>query len=98
MRIYVGNLNLQSSIEQLLELFQRYGVVNHVDLILDHPTGLATGHAFVDMPTGGDGAVSGLNGFCLDGRCLLVHRARGFTDLRSLRRAIRRTRKAHEED
>ena len=93
MRIYVGNLHLDCSEQQLDVLFGRYGDISGIEIILDDPAGVACAHGFIEMANGGDAAISAMNGHRLDGRDLRVHRARDYSDLASLRAAIVRARR-----
>ncbi len=92
MRVYVGNLNLGSTEQQLDVLFGRYGDISRIEIILDDPAGELCAHGFVDMLNGGGAAVSALNGRRLDGRKLRVHAVRARSDLASLRADIVRAR------
>ena len=92
MRIYVGNLNLDCSEQELDVLFGRYGDISRIAIILDDPAGPRSAHGFVEMANGGDAAISAMNGHRLDGMVLNVHRARDYSDLASLRAAIVRAR------
>jgi hypothetical protein len=47
--IFVGNLDVATTREELWELFAAYGKVEHVNIIKDRETGLARGFAFVEM-------------------------------------------------
>ena len=49
MRIYVGNLPLDTDESQLQELFSRVGAVESVHLVRDRATGRSRGFAFVEM-------------------------------------------------
>ncbi len=78
MRIYVGNLNFQSTESEIQELFAQYGQVDDVALITDRMTGRAKGFGFVEMPNGDEAqaAIAGLNGKNFGGRDLTVNEAR----------------------
>lgn len=47
--IYIGNLPQGVSEEEVRELFQQYGTVHGVHLIVDQDTGELQGHGFVEM-------------------------------------------------
>ncbi len=73
-KIFVGNLNRQTTPEALRELFERYGTVNDVALATDKATGKPRGFAFVFMEDADAGriAISKCNRARLDGRRLMV--------------------------
>ena len=47
-RIFVGNLNFQSTQADLTALFQPFGLVGRIQIVTDRETGRARGFAFVD--------------------------------------------------
>ena len=75
-RIYVGNLPFSSTERSLEELFGSHGEVSQVNIVKDRETGQSRGFAFVEMASGGDEAISTLQGHTLDGRQLNVNPAR----------------------
>ena len=75
-RIYVGNLPFSSTEDGLTELFSTHGDVDSVSIITDRETGRSRGFGCVEMTTGGDEAITTLNGYSLDGRSLTVNEAR----------------------
>lgn len=78
MKIYVGNMNFQTSEEQLRDLFEQYGTVDEVAIINDRETGRPRGFAFITMANDEDGqrAIEELGGQEFDGRTLNVNEAR----------------------
>jgi len=48
-KIYVGNMNYNTSERQLQDLFGQYGEVSSVNIIVDRFTGKAKGFGFVEM-------------------------------------------------
>ena len=64
MNIFVGNLVWSTTEEELAQLFEAYGIVERVQLILDRETGRSRGFGFVEMPnaTESQAAIDGLNG------------------------------------
>ena len=56
MNIYVGNLNYQTSEDELGALFESYGEVTSVKIMTDRDTGRSRGFAFVEMSDEGAGA------------------------------------------
>jgi RNA recognition motif-containing protein len=75
-KIYVGNLSFNATEAELRELFGQHGSVSSVSLISDRDTGQPRGFAFVEMESGGDAAISALDGKEVGGRTLKVNEAR----------------------
>ncbi len=71
-KLYVGNLNYRTNEDQLKEIFEKYGEVNSVKIIEGR------GFGFVEMGTdeSAQEAMNGLNGYELDGRKIIVDKAR----------------------
>ncbi len=76
--IYVGNLDFQSTEDELRVAFEVYGQVGKVQIVTDRDTGQRRGFAFVEMANDaeGDRAIATLNGATLGGRTLNVNEAR----------------------
>jgi len=76
--IFVGNLNYQTTQEDLLATFSQYGNVERVNIVTDRDTGQPRGFAFVEMTDAQDAqtAIAKLNGAELNGRALNVNEAR----------------------
>ena len=76
--IFVGNLNFQTTTEDLRAAFAEYGTVENVNVITDRDTGQPRGFAFVEMTNRNEAemAISGLNGAELNGRAMNVNEAR----------------------
>ena len=63
--------------ESLRSLFEPYGGVESVNLVIDRDTGRSRGFAFVEMAEGdADTAIKALNGTNVGGRALNVSEAR----------------------
>lgn len=77
-RLYVGNLNYDSSEHALREAFEVHGEVTSVHLITDRDTGQPRGFGFVEMADAdqAEQAIAAMNGVQLDGRSLVVNEAR----------------------
>jgi cold-inducible RNA-binding protein len=77
-KIFVGNLNFQTTQDELTAAFTPYGTVDSVSVITDRDTGQPRGFAFVEMSNRNeaDAAISALNGMELNGRALNVNEAR----------------------
>lgn len=74
--IYVGNLSYQTTADDLRELFAQYGEVTRAQVVSDRETGQSKGFGFVEMASGGDEAISALNGQQVGGRALTVNEAK----------------------
>ncbi len=81
-RIYVGNLPFSSTEQSLTELFTEHGQVDSATIITDRETGRSRGFGFVEMSSGGEEAISALNGQSIEGRALTVNEARPRADRR----------------
>jgi RNA recognition motif-containing protein len=78
MKIYVGNLNFQTTEDGLRTAFSAYGEVQEVAVVTDRDTGRPRGFAFVTMPDDSQAraAIEALNGNDFEGRSLNVNEAR----------------------
>lgn len=78
MNIYVGNLSYNTREENLRDLFEGYGEVVSVNIVMDKMTGRSRGFGFVEMASNEDGqkAIDELSNHELDGRNLSVNEAR----------------------
>ena len=76
--LFVGNLGAEVTHEEIRRLFEAYGEVAQVHIIVDRGTGLPRGFAFVEMTNDveAERAIKGLNGSILRGRALDVNYAR----------------------
>jgi cold-inducible RNA-binding protein len=76
--IFVGNLNYQTTQDDLYSAFSQYGAVERVNIVTDRDTGQPRGFAFVEMTERRDAetAISQLNGAELHGRAMNVNEAR----------------------
>jgi len=77
MTIYVGNIAYTMTIEELKELFQTYGTVTGVKIIVDKQSSRSKGYGFVDMERDEDGeaAIRALNNTQVKGRNIKVNNA-----------------------
>ena len=81
MNMYVSNLGFQVTEEELRSLFDKFGEVTSVKVIMDRETGRSRGFAFVEMPDkAGEEAMKELDGKQLDGRAISVTKARPKSD------------------
>jgi cold-inducible RNA-binding protein len=78
MKLYVGSSDVETTENDLQDLFEKHGTVNEVHLMMDKMTGKSRGFAFVTMGDGAQAsaAMSALNGHELNGRGLNVNEAR----------------------
>src|SRR3954465_7271784 len=74
--IYVGNLPFDITSDDLKNWFDEHGTVTRAQVATDRETGRSRGFGFVEMSSGGDEAIAGLNGSQLDGRTLKVNEAK----------------------
>ena len=84
MKIYVGNMNFDTTESDLRTAFEAHGTVDTVNIITDRDTGRAKGFGFVEMSndTEGQAAIDALNDKDLQGRTLKVNVAKPRTDNR----------------
>ena len=77
-KLYVGNLDFNTTEASLSELFASVGEVVSVSLVTDRMTGRSRGFAFVEMADfdAAKAAIDQLNGKDVDGRALKVAEAR----------------------
>jgi RNA recognition motif-containing protein len=77
-KLYVGNLNYNTTESKISELFREVGEVVSTNLIIDRYSGRSKGFAFVEMGEQGatQKAVDQLNGREVDGRVIKVAEAR----------------------
>ena len=78
MNIYVGNLAFTTTDHDLRQLFEPYGVVDEIRVIIDRDTGRSKGFGFIEMPdsVAAKAAIQGLQGQDLEGRPLTVNEAK----------------------
>ena len=76
-KIYVGNLNFDTTEHEVNELFSEFGNVESVAMINDRDTGRFRGFCFVEMSDAdADKAIQALDGSAVAGRNLRVNEAR----------------------
>jgi RNA recognition motif-containing protein len=78
MNIYVGNLSYEVNENDLTEVFQEYGTVNSVKVIMDKYSGRSKGFGFVTMenPDEAKHAIRELNGAVYEHRDMVVNEAK----------------------
>lgn len=77
-KLYVGNLPFSVSEQDLIELFSQAGPVDSAQIVIDRETGRSRGFGFVEVDSkeAASAAIEQLNGFEMDGRSLVVNKAR----------------------
>jgi RNA recognition motif-containing protein len=75
-KIFVGNLNFDTSEEQVNDLLGQYGKIESVAMITDRDSGRFRGFCFVEMEdSAANAAINALNDTMFDGRNLRVNEA-----------------------
>ena len=75
--MYVGNLPFQTNEDEVRELFEEYGEIESVAMIMDRDSGRFRGFCFVEMEdSSADAAIAALDGKSFGGRDLRVNEAR----------------------
>ena len=76
-RLFVGNLPFNLGEADLEAAFANHGTVVSAAVIRDSETGRSRGFGFIEMETEemAEAAVSAMDGFEIDGRCLRVNEA-----------------------
>jgi len=87
--IYVANLAITATEDDLRQLFEPYGLVDTIHVVIDRDTGRCKGFGFVEMPDSqaAQAAIVGLRGQELVGRTLTVSEAKGRAPHRAPRQA-----------
>lgn len=77
-KLFVGNLNFQTTESELRALFEPFGEISDVHIATDRNTGRARGFAFVELTDdeSAEKAIAALNGKDMNGRALNVNEAR----------------------
>ena len=77
MNIYVGNMSYSTTEDSLRALFDNFGTVDEVKVIMDRATGRSKGFAFVTMPDDDEAntAIAELNDTEFEGRNIKVNEA-----------------------
>ena len=84
MNMYVSNLAFQVTDQDLKGLFEPFGEVSSINVIVDKVTGRSRGFAFVEMPdSAAEKAMQELEGTELEGRAISVSKAKPKTENRS---------------
>ncbi len=80
-KLFVGSLPFTVSSESLRTLFAEAGAVESASVVTDRDTGRSRGFGFVEMATGeeADQAIAKFHGHTLEGRQLMVEKAKAST-------------------
>lgn len=83
-KLYVGSLPYRTTEEDLRAIFNQYGEVTSVNIVIDRASGRSKGFGFVEMANLEDAkkALEAVNGSELGGRALIVCPARPQTERR----------------
>ena len=84
MNLYVGNLLFDTTEADLKKIFEEFGEVTEVRLIMDKFSGKSKGFGFIEMPSKDEAekAINELNGKDFNGRDLTVNVAKPKNDSR----------------
>lgn len=76
-RLYVGNLNFNTSEDALRDAFTAFGQIKSVKIVTDRETGKSRGFGFVEFAADADAAtaMSTMHGMEVDLRKLIVNEA-----------------------
>ena len=76
--LYIGNLDFNTTEDQLRALFAAHGAVETVTIVRDRDTGQPRGFAFLEMTNDSDAekAIQALNGTAFGGGKLTINEAR----------------------
>jgi len=85
MNIFVAKLDYNTQEDTLREAFEEFGAVSSAKIIMDKFTGRSKGFGFVEMDNDDEAreAIDALNDSDLDGRTIVVKKARPREDNRS---------------
>lgn len=78
MNIYIGNLPYSISETEVQAMFEDFGAVDSVKIVIDRDSGRSKGFGFVEMADdeAAQQAIEGLGGTEIDGRKVFVNQAR----------------------
>ncbi len=78
MNIFVAKLDFSIQEDELREVFESYGDVSSVKIVMDRATGRSKGYGFVEMPVEDEAitAIEGLDGSEIEGGAIVVKKAR----------------------
>ena len=78
MNLYVGNLSLETTEDELRQAFAAFGQVRFINIVRDRSTGESRGFGFVTMPSKSEAqaAIDEMNGKDFKGQVLKVQEGR----------------------
>jgi RNA recognition motif-containing protein len=78
MNIFVAKINYRTQEDSLRSLFEQYGEVDSVKIVMDRDTGRSKGFGFVEMPNDEEAqsAISALNETDFENATIVVNEAR----------------------
>lgn len=78
MNIFIGNLNFQTTENQLKDLFTPFGEISSVKIITDKFSGRSRGFGFVEMPDTAEAekAIEDLNDYTFNDRNIVVNESK----------------------
>ena len=96
--IFIGNLDITVTEQQLRDLLAPYGTVESISLVKDRDTAEPRGMAFVEMTdaTEAQKAIAALNGTIVNGRPMNLNEARPKLDADPTRDSGRRDHRRHK--
>jgi RNA recognition motif-containing protein len=89
-KLYVGNLSMNATIDELKSMFSGIGAVNRVRIAMDSETGDRKGFGYVEMASQAeaDAAIEGMNGQLLHEQAMKVREARSAKDSKDKRKPL----------
>jgi cold-inducible RNA-binding protein len=89
-KLYVGNLSMNATIDELKDMFSGIGAVNRVRIATDSETGDRKGFGYVEMASQAeaDAAIRSMNGQMLHEQAMKVREARPPKDSKDKRKPL----------
>jgi cold-inducible RNA-binding protein len=77
-KLFIGKLSFSTTEETLRDLFNEYGPLGSVKIVMDSLTGESRGFGFVEVTNDelANAAIQALDGVSVDGRSIVVNEAR----------------------
>jgi len=79
-RLYIGNLPFSTTLEQLKEIFSKYGEIEDATIVTNKFSGRSKGFGFIEFKedSSADSAISEMNNKEIEGREIVVKEAEPF--------------------